>query len=70
MPYGYVGTVLEYLHLNPVRAGLVGGRSCKSLLDYLWSSLTGAYICTPRKRPKWTHVEVAFSLFGLPNIWL
>jgi putative transposase len=34
MLYGYVGTVLDYLHLNPVRAGIVGGRSGKSLVDY------------------------------------
>ena len=29
MLYGYVGTVLDYLHLNPVRAGIVGGTSGK-----------------------------------------
>jgi putative transposase len=67
MLYGYVGTVLDYLHLNPVRAGIVGGRTSKSLLDYRWSSLTGTYICSPRKRPEWAHVEVAFSLFGLKD---
>jgi hypothetical protein len=33
----YLGTVLDYLHLNPVRAGIVGGRSNKCLLDYRWS---------------------------------
>jgi putative transposase len=65
--YGYVGTVLDYLHLNPVRAGIVGGRSGKSLLDYRWSGLTGAYLCHPRKRPPWARVEMAFSLFGLKD---
>ena len=67
MLYGYLGTVLDYLHLNPVRAGIVGGRSSKSLLDYRWSSLTGAYLCSPRKRPKWVDVETAFPLFGLKD---
>ena len=67
MLYGYLGTVLDYVHLNPVRAGIVGGRSSKSLLDYRWSSLTGAYLCSPRKRPKWAHVEMAFPLFGLKD---
>ena len=67
MLYGYLGTVLDYLHLNPVRAGIVGGRSSKSLLDYRWSSLTGAYLCSPRKRPKWADVETAFPLFGLKD---
>ncbi len=67
MLYGYLGTVLDYLHLNPVRAGIVGGRSGKSLLDYRWSSLTGAYLCSPRKRPQWARVEMAFSLFDLKD---
>ena len=64
MLYGYLGTVLDYLHLNPVRAGIVGGRSSKRLLDYCWSSLTGAYLCSPRKRPKWAPVEMAFPLLA------
>jgi putative transposase len=67
MLYGYLGTVLDYLHLNPVRAGIVGARSSQGLLDYRWSSLTGAYLCSPRKRPNWACVEVAFSLFGLKD---
>ena len=67
MFYGYLGTVLDYLHLNPVRAGIVAARSTKSLLDYRWSSLTGAYLCNPRKRPEWAHVELAFSVFGLKD---
>jgi putative transposase len=67
MLYGYVGTTLDYLHLNPIRAGIVGGRSNKGLLDYRWSSLMGTYLCSPRKRPKWAHVEMAFCLFGLKD---
>jgi REP-associated tyrosine transposase len=67
MLYGYVGTVLDYLHLNPVRVGIVGGSGGKSLLDYRWSSLTGAYLCSPRKRPEWAHVEMAFTLFDLKD---
>ena len=67
MLYGYVGTVLDYLHLNPVRAGIVGRRTGKSLLNYRWSSLTGAYLCSPRQRPQWANVEMAFSLFGLKD---
>ena len=67
MLHGYVGTVLDYLHLNPVRAGIVGRRTGKSLLDYRWSSLTGAYLCSPRERPQWANVEMAFSVFGLKD---
>ena len=58
---------LTICNLNPVRSGIVGGRSGKSLLDYPWSSLIGAYLCGPRKRPQWAHVEMAFSLFGLKD---
>ena len=61
------GNRLDYLHLNPVRAGIVGGRSNKSLLDYRWSSLTGAYLCSPRKRSTLAHVELVLSLFGLKD---
>jgi putative transposase len=65
--YGYLGTVLDYVHLNPVRAGMVGGSQEKGLMDYRWSSLTAAYLCFPDKRPKWACTEVGFSIFGLED---
>ena len=65
--FGYLGTVLDYLHLNPVRAGIVGARSGKSLQDYRWSSLKGVYLCSSQKRPNWLCVERPFSLFGLKD---
>jgi putative transposase len=67
MLYGYLGTALDYLHLNPVRAGVVGGSSGKALLDYRWSSLTAAYLRRPQQRPPWVHVERIFPLFGLKD---
>ena len=42
----YMGTLLDYIHLNPVRAGIVS-RDC--LPDYRWSSLWCLY--RKRKRP-------------------
>ena len=48
-------------------AGIVGRGTGKSLLDYRWSSLTGAYLCSPRERPQWANVERAFSVFGLKD---
>ena len=50
--HGYLGTVLDYLHLNPVRAGLIGGRSGKGLLDYRWSSLTRGVHLQPTETPQ------------------
>ncbi|MFC1760801.1 transposase [Planctomycetota bacterium] len=42
----YMGTLLDYIHLNPVRAGIVSG---EGLRDYRWSSLW--YLFRKRKRP-------------------
>jgi putative transposase len=51
---GYFTTVSTYVHLNPVRAGLVGlRRGC--LEDYLWSSYPG-YL-KPACRPPWLCAE-------------
>ncbi len=54
---GYLVTLLNYIHLNPVRAGLV--REGVNLLDYAWSSLPGYY--HPRLRPVWLVVEDALG---------
>ena len=34
----YFGTACDYIHLNPVRAGLVGGEGQPTFRDYKWSS--------------------------------
>lgn len=52
---GYLVTLLNYIHLNPVRAGLVRPGTGESLLDYCWSSLPGYY--WPGRRPDWLVVE-------------
>jgi len=49
----YYQTLLDYIHLNPVRAGLVRASSGKSVLDYPWSSLAGGYALAPGKRAPW-----------------
>ncbi len=48
---GYCRAVLDYIHLNPVRAGLVrfGESGSPDLLGYRWTSL-GAYAGRPSKR--------------------
>ena len=50
----YFATLLDYLHLNPVRAGLVRPEG-PGLLEYRWSSLRGYVL--KRERAGWLTVE-------------
>lgn len=59
----YLRTLLDYIHLNPVRAGLVPSESSPGLLDYPWSSLTRAYAVGPKAREPWMAVEEGLALF-------
>jgi putative transposase len=43
----YLGNVLDYIHLNPVRAGLVDPKQRPGLLSYRWSSLRQVYAVAP-----------------------
>ena len=51
---GYLKTACDYVHLNPVRAGLLQPE--ERLLAYPWSSL-GAYLAAPEHRPGWIRVD-------------
>lgn len=51
---GYWEAVSSYIHLNPIRAGLVGA-SGSDLATYAWSSYPG-YV-RPSKRPSWLCVR-------------
>ena len=59
-------TVIDYIHLNPARAGLVdgGGTGC---LDYPWSSLAKGYALAPAKRPGWLAAAEGLDLLGCPD---
>ncbi|NLT69877.1 MAG: transposase [Verrucomicrobiaceae bacterium] len=59
----YLTTLIDYIHLNPARAGLVDGRD-RSLLDYPWSSLSQAYAKPPAKRAKWMVTAEGLDLCG------
>ena len=61
----YFRTLLDYLHLNPVRAGLIRWRRGDDLRDYRWSSLP-AYL-KAAKRPKWLTVERGFRSWEVPD---
>ena len=57
----YFRTVSDYIHLNPVRAGMLGEGGVLS--DYRWSSfpqLAG----DPRKRPAWLEAEWVLGRWG------
>lgn len=53
--------LLDYIHLNPVRAGLVGRKS--GLERYAWSSLSG-YLQPPGKRAPWLETAMGFQVTG------
>ncbi|MFK5922291.1 MAG: transposase [Verrucomicrobiota bacterium] len=64
---GYLSTVIDYVHLNPARAGLINSKKNESLLDYPWSSAAKAYALSPGKRPDWMAVDDGLALFDLPD---
>jgi REP element-mobilizing transposase RayT len=63
----YYETLLDYIHLNPVRAGLAKRRSSASVLDYPWSSVAGGCALPPRRRPRWLAAVDALRAFGCPD---
>ena len=58
---GYLRTVCEYVHLNPVRAKLLTAE--QPLRDYRWSSF-GEYLKAPSRRPLWLRGDRVFGEMG------
>ena len=50
---GYLKTGCDYVHLNPVRAWLLGAE--ERLLSYPWSGFAW-YLAAPAHRPAWIRV--------------
>jgi len=61
---GYLKTVCDYVHLNPVRAKLLAPE--QKLRRYRWSSYP-AYLLPARKRPRWLRVDRLLGEHGLPG---
>jgi putative transposase len=61
---GYLRTVCEYVHLNPVRAKLLAPE--QSLGEYPWSSWPD-YLRAPGKRPQWLRVDRVLGEAGIPK---
>jgi REP element-mobilizing transposase RayT len=59
---GYLRTVCDYTHLNPVRAQVLPASS--RLLEYPWSSF-GWYLTEPRHRPQWLRVDRLLGEHGI-----
>jgi REP element-mobilizing transposase RayT len=59
---GYLRTVCDYVHLNPVRARLL--QPGQRLLEYPWSSF-GGYLAAPPHRPSWLRVDRLLGEHGI-----
>jgi putative transposase len=59
----YFETVSTYIHLNPVRAGLVQAEE-KALAGYRWSSYLG-YVAAPSRRPTWLETGRVLHRVGI-----
>lgn len=61
---GYLRTVCDYVHLNPVRAKLL--RPEQKLMDFAWSSWP-EYLKVPEQRPRWLRVDRLLGELGIPQ---
>ncbi|MDB4673548.1 transposase [Verrucomicrobiales bacterium] len=68
MQSDYFRTLLDYIHLNPVRAGLIrfSADTEPDLLSFRWSSLP-LYAGAASKRPPYLAVRDAFAAFRLKD---
>jgi len=62
---GYFGTVSTYIHLNPVRANLLGEEGAQ-LSDYQWSSYP-FYLKRQADRPRWLVTERVLADSGIDH---
>ena len=60
----YLSNLIDYVHLNPIRAGILNGTT-QSLIDYPWSSLSSGYAVSAQKRPCWLKTDDGFGILGL-----
>ncbi|MBU6402951.1 MAG: transposase, partial [Verrucomicrobia bacterium] len=61
---GYLKTACDYVHLNPVRAGLL--RAEEPLGTYVWSSVP-EYSKSAAQRPSWLRVDRLLGAHGIPK---
>ncbi|EDY21727.1 protein of unknown function DUF1568 [Chthoniobacter flavus Ellin428] len=61
----YYCAMLDYLHLNPVRAGLIVPGRGQSVQDYPWSSVASGYALPAGRRAPWLECVMGLEAFGL-----
>lgn len=61
---GYLRTICDYVHLNPVRARLL--KREQALGEYRWSSY-GEYLKSPRQRVEWLRVDRLLGEMRIPR---
>ena len=62
----YLSTLVDYIHLNPARAGMVDGVQ-KSVMDYPWCSLARDYALPEDQRTGWVDVDEGLRLVNLED---
>ena len=60
-------TLMDYIHLNPVRARIIRPKAGQSVMDYPWSSIAGGYALPPKRRPKWLDAAAGLEAFNLAD---
>ena len=60
----YYQTLMDYIHLNPARAGIISAARGQSVLDYPWSSVASGYACQAKARPDWLAGERGLDAYG------
>ena len=63
----HYGTLLDYIHLNPVRAKIIRPAREESILDFPWSSVAGGYALPAGGRAKWLAAAAGFAACGLAD---
>lgn len=63
----YYETLIDYIHLNPARAGLIRPDDGQGLLAYPWSSVAAGYALVPKKRPAWLAADRGLAAFGFAD---
>ena len=60
----YFRIVADYIHLNPVRSGWVGGKTGRPLKEWRWSSFP---IYASRRKVKWLEIDRVLNAFELAD---
>jgi putative transposase len=63
----YYSSLMDYIHLNPVRVGLVRRAKCESVRDYPWSSVAAGYPIPASQRASWLAVSEGLAMAQCPD---